>query len=117
MFRARRAIIMAAGMGKRLQPVTLDVPKPLVSVGGVRMIDTVINALHKNGINEIYVVVGYLGEQFVSLESEYGVRLIENPFYETCNNISSLYAVREHIPNSIILDGDQLIYDHKVLSR
>ena len=50
-----RAIIMAAGTGTRMRPVTLTTPKPLIRVKGVRMIDTVIQALHENGIYEIYV--------------------------------------------------------------
>ena len=59
-----RAIIMAAGIGQRLRPVTLTTPKPLVKVNGVRMIDTLITALHTNHIHEIYVVVGYCKGQF-----------------------------------------------------
>ena len=58
MYKVERAIIMAAGLGNRMKPVTLKTPKPLVRVNGVRMIDTVIDGLHKNGITEIYVVVG-----------------------------------------------------------
>jgi NDP-sugar pyrophosphorylase family protein len=52
----KRAIIMAAGKGERLSPVTLDTPKPMVKVNGVRMIDTIIDGLHANGIEEIIIV-------------------------------------------------------------
>lgn len=71
MNRVKKAIIMAAGKGTRMRPVTLKTPKPLVKVNGVRMIDTVIRGLQNNGIFEIYVVVGYLKEQFRGLEDEY----------------------------------------------
>lgn len=117
MYKAERAIIMAAGLGKRLQPITLTTPKPLVKINGVRLIDTVIKALNVNGIKEIYVVVGYLKEQFKSLEQDYpGLALLENPYYSECNNISSLYVAREHIDNTIILDGDQFIYNSDILN-
>ena len=64
MHKVKRAIIMAAGIGKRMQPVSLHTPKPLIKVNGVRMIDTVISGLHQNGITEIYIVVGYLKEGY-----------------------------------------------------
>ena len=113
----KRAIIMAAGTGSRMHPITLDMPKPLVKVNGTRMIDTIIRGLHNNGINEIYIVTGYLKEQFQVLKKEYPeIVLIENPFYNTCNNISSLYVARDHIEEAIILDGDQIIYDESILS-
>ncbi len=112
----KRAIIMAAGIGKRMQPLTFETPKPLVKVNGVRMIDTVVDGLRTNGISEIYVVVGHLKEQFHTWASERGdVEIIENPYYDTCNNISSLYIAREHLEDCIILDGDQIIYNPAIL--
>lgn len=117
MSKVERAIIMAAGLGNRLNPITLTTPKPLIKVNGVRMIDTAISALHKNGISEIYVVIGYLKDQFISLEKDYpGVVLLENPYYAECNNIASLYVAREYIENAIIMDGDQIIYNPEILS-
>lgn len=115
--RVKKAIIMAAGLGNRMKPVTLRTPKPLVKVNGIRMIDTVIQALHENRIYEIYIVVGYLKEQFKILTDEYkGITLIENPYYKECNNISSLYVARDYIEESMILDGDQIIYNSDVLA-
>ena len=115
--KVKRAIIMAAGIGKRMQPLTLKTPKPLIKVNGVSMIDTVVNALHHNHITEIYVVVGHLKEQFYDWARKWqGVTIIENPYYNTCNNISSLYVAREHLEDCIILDGDQVIYNPEILS-
>ena len=117
MHKASRAIIMAAGRGERMHPLTEQIPKPLIRVGGKRMIDTVIEALHANGIYEIYVVVGYLKEQFEQLTEEFpGVTLIENPYYDTCNNIASLYVARDHLEDCMILDGDQIIFRPSVLA-
>lgn len=117
MYQVKRAVIVAAGIGQRLRPVTLETPKPLVRVNGVRMIDTVLRALRENGIGEIYIVVGWRAELFADLEREYkGVTLIYNPHYAQCNNISSLYMARDHLEDAIILDGDQIIYDAGVLN-
>lgn len=116
MYRVKRAILMAAGLGLRMRPLTLTIPKPLVPVGGVPMIETAITGLRHQGIHEIYVVVGYLKELFAPLERAYpGLHLIENPYYRTCGNISSLYVARSHLEDAIILDGDQVIYDDTVL--
>lgn len=118
MHKIERAVIIAAGLGQRMRPVTLTTPKPLIEVNGVRMIDTIIKALYKNGIYEIYVVVGYKKEQFEEWAGKYPeITLIENPYYDVCNNIASLYVAREYLENAIIMDGDQIIYHEEVLAR
>lgn len=117
MHQVKRAVIMAAGFGHRLQPVSLETPKPLISVNGKPMITTALEALRSFDITEIYVVVGYLKEKFRFLEQAYpGLTLLENPYYDTCNNISSLYVARDHLEDAMILDGDQVIYNPAVLS-
>lgn len=117
MYKVERAIILAAGLGERMVPITYDTPKPLIKVNGVRMIDTIIAALRHNGINEIYIVVGYLKDHFSYFEKEEGITLIENPYYKDSNNISSLYVAREHLENCIITDGDLIIYNEDILHR
>lgn len=84
--------MMASGMGTRMRPLTENVPKPLIQVAGVPMIETVIAGLELRGVSIIYVVVGYLGEQFEYLAHKYpNVRLINNPDFAMVNNISSIY--------------------------
>lgn len=76
MSQVERAIIMAAGKGTRMRPITNTVPKPLVKVHGVPLIEGIIAQLHQQNIYEIYVVVGYLKEQFNYLVDKYGKRQI-----------------------------------------
>ena len=112
-----RAIILAAGNGKRMRPLTYEIPKPLIKVNGVRMIDTVVDGLRKNGIDEIHIVVGHLKEQFYEWAlSKQEINIIENHYYDTCNNISSLYVARDHLGECIILDGDQVIFNPDILA-
>lgn len=110
MSKAKRAIIMAAGIGNRMWPVTEDTPKPLIKIHGTSMIETMITALINSGIPDIYIVVGYLKEKFFYLREKYPeVHLIENPYYDMSNNISSLYMAREHLGSCFIVDGDQYV--------
>ena len=113
----KRAIIMAAGRGERLRPVTDTVPKPLVPVFGRPMIVSILEALRAQGIRETAIVTGYRGEAFSALRKDYpDLTLIENPHWEGTNNISSLYAARDWLPDSMILDGDQIIRNPEALS-
>ena len=101
------AIIIAAGMGTRLNPITLSTPKPLVKIFGKPMIEKSIEYLLQEGIEEIVIVTGYMKDKFEYLRDKYKeVKLIYNPKYKEYNNIYSFYLVREFLKDSYILDGD-----------
>ncbi|MBQ6320864.1 phosphocholine cytidylyltransferase family protein [Candidatus Saccharibacteria bacterium] len=115
-YRAKRAIFLAAGFGSRLAPVTLTTPKPLVRVNGVRIIDTAIDACLAAGIREIYIVRGYLAEQFdVLLEKYPMIQFLENPSYNSANNISSAYLARDLLENAYVLEADLLISNPAII--
>ena len=112
------AILMASGLGSRMRPLTNTTPKPLIKVNNTPMIETVINALEMARVEHIFVVVGYLGEQFNYLTNKYtNVSIINNTDYETVNNISSIYYAREEMKKSdvYICEADLYISDADIL--
>lgn len=100
------AIIMAAGTASRFAPLSYEKPKALIEVRGEVLIERQIRQLREAGIEEVIVVTGYKAEQFEYLKEKYGVVLINNPYYLTKNNNSSIYAAREYIKNSYICSSD-----------
>ena len=101
-----------------MRPLTNTTPKPLIKVNNTPMIETVINALDMAGVEHIFVVVGYLGEQFKYLTDKYSnVSIINNTDYETINNISSIYYAREEMKKSdvYICEADLYISDADIL--
>lgn len=109
-YRVKRAVFLAAGFGSRLVPITFNTPKPLVRVNGVRMIDTLLDAVMAAGIPEIVVVRGYLGEQFDQLLYKYPqIKFVENPIYNEANNISSAMCVRYLFQNAYVLESDLIL--------
>lgn len=117
-YRAKRLIFLAAGMGERLLPITINTPKSLIRVKGTRIIDTAIDAALEIGIEEIYVVRGYLSEQFDQLVKKYPqVQFIDNPAYNETNNISSAMLVRHLMQNAYVMEADLLINNPKVFKK
>lgn len=102
----RRAIILAAGFGMRMAPINTETPKPLLCIHDETIIERQIKFLHEAGINEIYVVVGFMKETFEYLIDDYGVKLIVNTEYSTKNNLHSLHLAKEHLNNCYIIPGD-----------
>ena len=117
-YRAQRAIFIAAGFGTRLVPITFNTPKPLVRVHGVRIIDRLIDACLQAGINEIYIVRGYLGELFDQLLYKYPmIKFLENPVYNEANNISSSLVARYMLSNAYMFEADLLISNSAIIKK
>ena len=117
-YRAKRAIFIAAGFGSRLVPITFNTPKPLVRVHGVRIIDRLIDSCLEAGINEIFIVRGYLGELFDQLLYKYPmIKFLENPVYGEANNISSAMIARYMLSNAYVFEADLLISNPKIISK
>lgn len=117
-YRAKRAIFIAAGFGSRMLPITLNTPKPLVRVHGVRIIDRLIDACLQAGIGEIYIVRGYLSELFDQLLYKYPmIKFLENPLYNEANNIGSALVARYLLSNAYVFEADLLISNPKIITR
>lgn len=102
----KNAVILAAGCGMRMVPINMEVPKGLIEINGEPLIERIIKQLHEVGIQEIYVIVGFMKEQFEYLIDEYGVKLIVNTDYVAKNNLHSIKLVLEHLSNTYVIPCD-----------
>ncbi len=103
-----------------MRPLTDTTAKPLVEVNGIPLIETVLAALKRRGVEEIYIVTGYKAEQFKSLADKDGaVRLIHNSEYATKNNINSIAVVADRMMNAdcFICEADLFVANDAVLCR
>ena len=112
-----QAIILAAGMGKRLKELTQDNTKCMVKVNGVRLIDRMLSQLARNGIDRTILVTGYMGEKLrkhVGIKWD-GMRIdyVENPVYDKTNNIYSLALAADELEKdvTILLESDIILED------
>lgn len=101
-----RAILLAAGMGTRLRPLTYETPKSLIKIKGEPLIERQIKFLREVGVQEILVITGYLSEKFNYLIEKYNVKLVKNDKYDVYNNIYSMYLVREYLSEAYVIDAD-----------
>jgi choline kinase len=111
-----KAVIVAAGMSKRLRSIVNERPKSLLDFGGRSLIERSIDYLRSNGIDEIFVVVGYEYSQIVDVLGN-SVQYVYNPWYATTNNMASLWFALPHVMNDdfVYLHAD-LLYHPKLLS-
>lgn len=117
-YKVKRVILIAAGKGERLRPITENVPKPLVKVNGKTMIERTLDICKSISIPEIIIVVGYLSEQFEPLLNKYlNIKLVYNEKFDVENNITSAYLVRDKIRNSYVMEADLVINNEELIRK
>ena len=102
----RNAVILAAGFGMRMIPINMEVPKGLLEVDGEPLVERLIRQLQEAGIQNIYMVVGFMKEQYEYLIDEYGIELIVNPEYASKNNLHSLKLALKYLSNAYVVPCD-----------
>lgn len=114
-----KAVLCAAGIGKRMFPFTIDTPKPLLPIGGKTIIEYMVDGLSFVGINEVIIVVGYKAEKIKNkLGDSYGhckITYVHNPDFATTNNIYSLWLARDFIDDGMIFFNCDIIFSSDLL--
>lgn len=105
-FRVKNAIILAAGMSTRFEPVSYELPKGLIAVKGEVMTERLIRQLQEAGVREIVLVIGYMMEKFFYLRDKYNIKLVVNNEYAVKNTHSSIYAARDYLSSTYICCAD-----------
>ena len=109
------ALLLAAGTGTRLQPLTLDAPKCLTEVGGVPLLERLVNNLRAQGFERLVVVIGHLGDRIQEFLQQHAGELrvdyVINHNYRTTNNIYSLWLARQRIREPFLLVECDLIFE------
>ena len=110
-----KAIILAAGIGERLRPLTDHKPKCLVQLAGIPLITRQIDTLSKSGVTDITVVAGYLADQICQIP---GIHVIRNHKYNSTNMVESLFCAREVMTGNedLIISYGDIVYESKTLS-
>ena len=116
-----KAVILSAGQGKRLMPLTADNPKCLLNISGQSLIEWQINELVKAGIDQIAVVVGYQADRVRNLlQSRYPseqVRILYNPTYAWADNLFSCWVARAEMDEDFLLINGDTLFEEAVVKR
>lgn len=108
-----KAIILAAGEGKRLRPLTNNVPKCMVELFGKSILQRQIDVFKKSGINDISVVTGYNSEK-INIQS---VRYFRNEHYDKTNMVETLFCAKDVMTDSVIVSYGDIVFQQNVLEK
>lgn len=117
----KKAIILAAGMGLRLNPVTNNNPKCLIDVNGKSILKRELECLEQNGIKETVIVIGYMAEKIVDvIGGHFGkmkIGYIENRLFNKTNNIYSLWRAKEQLKDGCVLIEGDVVFENEILTN
>jgi L-glutamine-phosphate cytidylyltransferase len=112
------AVILAAGLGKRLRPVVMDRPKCLLEINGKTLLERQIDQLRRNNVSHIWIVVGYMADMISGkIRPGEGITYVYNPQYATSNNAVSLHRALDHVRDEFVYLMGDCIYEDNLLSR
>lgn len=116
-----KALILSAGQGRRLLPMTADTPKCLLPLNGRTALEWQIDHLMANGVEEIGVVIGYNAHKVEAcLEQRYGsgtINTIFNPFYEVADNLASCWMARHYFKDELLLINGDTLFEKPLLEH
>lgn len=116
-----KAIILSAGHGRRLLPMTAEIPKCLLDIRGRTVVEWQIDHLIENGITDITVVVGYGADKVEALlQKRYAlnpIRTLYNPFFDVTDNLATVWMVRGELTGDFVLLNGDTLFEPAVLGR
>lgn len=117
-----KAIILAAGNGKRLHPYTKYIPKCLLDIESETILERQLNSIRYCGIDEVVIVVGYESETVENFLRDYNglgmrIKTLYNPFYRTTNSLISLWIARGEMEQDIVLMNGDDVFETEVLEK
>jgi choline kinase len=116
----KNAIILAAGQGTRLLPITKEIPKPLVEVNGISILERCLDNLAVCGIKNVTIVVGYLGNLIQNrIGDNYNglsIAYVINPAYAKAGNAYSLYLGLQAVADDTFMIEGDILFDKKILA-
>lgn len=114
-------VILAAGVGSRLRPMTNDKPKCLVTTAGKSILQYQLDAYKEGGIKELVVVVGYEGQavkEYLKHNKDFKIKIIDNDIYEDTNNMYSFYLTKEYVKGkAFILNNADLSVESSLIAN
>ena len=115
-----KAIILSAGQGKRLLPLTKDTPKAALKIGTQSLLDWQLQEISKTSIEEVVVITGFGAdkiEDLVEKSSFHGVRTFFNPFYQNCDNLGTCWVARGEMTRPFVIINGDTIFQAGVLKK